>query len=165
MYTCMCLHVQAQSNTQSLTHTQTHSHTHARACAYTHTRACVHAHKRTHTYTHKYSHTRTHTHTHTHKHMHTHPHPHPHMYVCTGTRRGDTGGALHKQRQRNAATTGRNASKVSSLLNIVDTMGWLRLVGSMKLYVSFAKEPYKRDDILQERSIIFPILLTVATPY
>ena len=161
----MCLHVQAQSNTQSLTHTQTHSHTHARACAYTHTRACVHAHKRTHTYTHKYSHTRTHTHTHTHKHMHTHPHPHPHMYVCTGTRRGDTGGALHKQRQRNAATTGRNASKVSSLLNIVDTMGWLRLVGSMKLYVSFAKEPYKRDDILQERSIIFPILLTVATPY
>jgi len=24
-------------------------------------------------------------------------------------------------------------------------MGWLRLVGSLKLYVSFAKEPYKRD--------------------
>ena len=31
----------------------------------------------------------------------------------------------------------------------VDTMGWLRLVGSLKWYVSFAKEPYKRDDILQ----------------
>jgi len=27
-------------------------------------------------------------------------------------------------------------------------MGWLRLVGSLKLQVSFAKEPYKRDDIL-----------------
>ena len=27
--------------------------------------------------------------------------------------------------------------------------GWLRLVGSFKLKVSFAKEPYKRDDILQ----------------
>ena len=26
--------------------------------------------------------------------------------------------------------------------------GWLRLVGSLKLYVSFAKEPYKRDNIL-----------------
>jgi len=26
-------------------------------------------------------------------------------------------------------------------------MGWLRLVGSLKLYVSLAKEPYKRDDI------------------
>jgi len=27
-------------------------------------------------------------------------------------------------------------------------MGWLRLVGSLKLYVFLAKEPYKRDDIL-----------------
>jgi len=26
-------------------------------------------------------------------------------------------------------------------------MGWLRFVGSFKLYVSFAKEPYKRDYI------------------
>jgi len=33
-------------------------------------------------------------------------------------------------------------------------MGWLRLVGSLKLQVSFAKEPYKRDDILQKRPII-----------
>jgi len=44
-------------------------------------------------------------------------------------------------------------------------MGWLWLVGSIKLYVSFAKEPYKRDDILQKRPIISSILLTVATPY
>jgi len=34
------------------------------------------------------------------------------------------------------------------------TMGWLRLVGSLKLYVSFAKEPYKRDYVLQKRPII-----------
>ena len=27
---------------------------------------------------------------------------------------------------------------------------WLRLVGSLKLQVSFAKEPYKRHDILQK---------------
>ena len=33
-------------------------------------------------------------------------------------------------------------------------MGWLRLVGSLKLYVSFAKEPHKRDDILQKIPII-----------
>ena len=31
---------------------------------------------------------------------------------------------------------------------------WLRLVGSLKLQVSFAKETYKRDDILQKRPII-----------
>jgi len=44
-------------------------------------------------------------------------------------------------------------------------MGWLRLVGSLKLQVSFAKDPYKRDDILQKRSIILRSLLIEATPY
>jgi len=43
--------------------------------------------------------------------------------------------------------------------------GWLWLVGSIKLYVSFAKEPYKRDEILQKRPVILSILLSVATPY
>jgi len=42
--------------------------------------------------------------------------------------------------------------------------GWLRLVGSLKLLVSFAKEPYKRDCILQKRPIILRSLLIVATP-
>jgi len=44
-------------------------------------------------------------------------------------------------------------------------MGLLRLLGSIKLWVSFAKEPYKRDYILQKRPINLSILLTVATPY
>ena len=44
-------------------------------------------------------------------------------------------------------------------------MGWLWLVGSLKLQVSFAKEAYKRDDILQKRPIILRRLLIVATPY
>jgi len=44
-------------------------------------------------------------------------------------------------------------------------MGWLWLVGSIEVQVSFAKEPYKRDNILQKRRIIWSILLTVATPY
>jgi len=43
-------------------------------------------------------------------------------------------------------------------------MEWLRLVGSIKLKVSFSKEPYKRDNILQKRPIIVSILLTVANP-
>jgi len=46
---------------------------------------------------------------------------------------------------------------------LVRDMGWLRLVGSTKLYVSFAKEPCKRDDILQKRPTIWSILLTAAT--
>jgi len=38
-------------------------------------------------------------------------------------------------------------------------MGWLRLVGSLKLQVTFAKEPYERDDILQQRPVILRSLL------
>jgi len=37
----------------------------------------------------------------------------------------------------------------NSLVRVRDPlMGWLRLVGLIKLYVSLAKEPYKRDIIL-----------------
>jgi len=43
-------------------------------------------------------------------------------------------------------------------------MGWLQLVGSLKLYVSFAKEHYKRDDILQKRPITLRSLLHLAIP-
>jgi len=43
-------------------------------------------------------------------------------------------------------------------------MGWLRLVGSLKLWVSFAKEPYERSTILHKRRIILRSLLIVATP-
>jgi len=44
-------------------------------------------------------------------------------------------------------------------------MGWLRLVGSLNLQVSFAKEPYKRDYSLQKRPVILRSLLIEATPY
>jgi len=44
-------------------------------------------------------------------------------------------------------------------------MGWLRLVGSLKWQVSVAKEPYKRDYILQKRPIIWRSQIIVATPY
>jgi len=42
-------------------------------------------------------------------------------------------------------------------------MGWLRLGGSLKSKVFFAKEPYKKDDILEKRPIILRSLLIVAT--
>ena len=44
-------------------------------------------------------------------------------------------------------------------------MGWLSLVGSLKLQVSLAKKPYKTDDILQKRPIFLRSLLSVASPY
>ena len=45
-----------------------------------------------------------------------------------------------------------------------DAMGWLRLVSSLKLQVSFPKEPFTGDDILQKRPMILRSLLIVATP-
>jgi len=47
----------------------------------------------------------------------------------------------------------------------ITAMVWLRFVGSFKLHVSFAKEPYKRDDILQKTPILLRSLLIIATPY
>ena len=40
----------------------------------------------------------------------------------------------------------------------------LHVVGSIKLYVSFAKEPYERDDILQKKRMFVRGLLIAATP-
>jgi len=51
-----------------------------------------------------------------------------------------------------------------SFLFDIRTIGWLRLAGSFKSQVSFAKEPYKRDDILQQRPMISRSLLIVAIP-
>ena len=48
---------------------------------------------------------------------------------------------------------------------LVAIMGWLWLVRSIKLQVSFAKEPYERDDILHKTPIILSILLAEATPH
>jgi len=45
------------------------------------------------------------------------------------------------------------------------TLGRLRWVGSLKSHVSFAKEPYKKDYVLQKRPVIWRSLLIVAIPY
>jgi len=58
----------------------------------------------------------------------------------------------------------RNVGNAEDTSSCYGNMGWLWLVGSNKLYVSFAKEPYNRDDILQKRPILSSILLTIATP-
>jgi len=45
------------------------------------------------------------------------------------------------------------------------TMGWLRLVGSIQFYVSFAEYSLCYRALLQKKPIILSILLTEATPY
>jgi len=44
-------------------------------------------------------------------------------------------------------------------------MGWLSFVGPLKIQVSFAKEPYKRDLYSATRPMFLRSLLIVATPY
>ena len=63
-----------------------------------------------------------------------------------------------------ASTYKKTLSLRAHMKNLTD-MGRLWWVGLLNLQVSFAKKPYKRDNILQKRPIILSILLTVATPY
>ena len=79
-----------------------------------------------------------------------------HMYMCLFA-------CVHEHKYSHVPTPkndnlGKKCSTHKIMLNIIKTqphvcrmyaaMGWLQLVGSIKLWVSFAKEPYKRDNIL-----------------
>jgi len=67
--------------------------------------------------------------------------------VCNLTYRG-----VHK---RDASShIGRYTCFRTRYIHVSLDMVWLCLVGSIKLQVSFDKETYKRDDILQKRPII-----------
>jgi len=98
-----------------------------------------------HTYAHAHINTLTHTYTHSHTHTHTHTHTHRLVFAVV----------VYQKSQLVWETT---------IRRFLD-MRWLRFVGSFQLYVSFTKESYKTDDILQKRPMILRSLLTVATPY
>jgi len=55
-------------------------------------------------------------------------------------------------------------TQLHALRDAHSSMRWRWLVGSIELWVSFAKETYKRDYILQKRPIILSMLLLEATP-
>jgi len=76
------------------------------------------------------------------QHTHTYTHTHAHTNTCT-----------HRHTHQAFTRTRRRAKRHSTTCESCH-MGWLRLVGSFKLKVSFAKETYKRDDILQKRPMI-----------
>jgi len=87
------------------------------------------------THTHTHAHTRIHAHAHAHAHAHTHTHTHTHPQTHTQFLSLLWLSIRHAHAHINTHT-----------LSIWHThVGWLRLAGSLKLYVSFAKEPYKRD--------------------
>ena len=51
------------------------------------------------------------------------------------------------------------------MYSLTQAIGWLRLVGSLRLYVSFAEYRLFYGALLQMRSIIVRSLLIVAIPY
>jgi len=57
-----------------------------------------------------------------------------------------------------------NKSRFHQIGFLSSTMGWLRLVGSLKLYVSFAEYSLFYRALLQTRPIILRSLLIIATP-
>jgi len=69
-----------------------------------------------------------------------------------------------RERERGRGKKRSEEAEWTGVSDIGRDMGWLRLGGSLKLQASFAKEPCKRDDILQKRPIILRSLLIVATP-
>ena len=110
-----------------------------------------------------YDHTRTRTHTHTHTHTCiVNLACHDTKWICV---------LLSAVMCYGVATISRIDKNIFTLYHdeldsaVMCYMGWLRLVGSLKLYVFFAKEPYKRDNILQKRRVILRSLPIVATPY
>jgi len=114
------------------THTRTHTHTSLRPYpplslslyirVYIYVCIYIYPHAHTHTHTHTHAHTRTHTPTLAHTHTYTHTYMYIYIYHSTHLLF-----CLHSRRYGVAVT-----SRI------------------LKLQVSFAKETYKRDDILQK---------------
>ena len=83
--------------------------------------------------------------------------------------RGRGGERREEKTERGGGKKGRKKSTLMAITSMTidvmsSDMGWLWLVGSLTWQFSFAKEPYKRDDIRQKRRIIWRGLLIVATP-
>jgi len=73
---------------------------------------------------------------------------------------------MHQKNTFHAQNRCTKSNHVTALIIIIGehSMGWLQLVSSLKLQVSFEKEPYERDFILQKGLTIWRSQLIVATP-
>jgi len=71
-------------------------------------------------------------------------------------------GERDKTREREGHATHMNEAFCH--VSRTDPMGWLRLVGSLELYVSFAEYRLFYRSLVQKRRIILRSLVVVATP-
>jgi len=92
------------------------------------------------------------------------------MRILVRIQKSDTGIFLEIHHENGASSANENSQKIKKQIGgrhenaAPCAMGWLRSVGSLKLQVSFAKEPCKRDYFLQKRPVILRSLQVVATP-
>jgi len=122
---------------------------------HTHTRTDTHTHTRTDT------HTRIHTHTHTHTHTHVITHVH-HVYHLSQIAQRSHNSCLSSVSHITAVSC---QYHIISVISQLTSMGWLRLVSSLKLQVSFAEHRLFYRALLQKRPVILRSLLVVAAPY
>jgi len=89
------------------------------------------------------------------------------FYVCTNAKFNYEGAQsfLRWNPKKNGLTHSERHTRFMQVKISNWTMGWLELVGSIKLQVSFAEYRLFYRALLQKRPIILSIPLTVATPY
>jgi len=140
-------------------HTFIHTYIHAYTNAYLHTNIHMNVHTFLHTYIHTYiqmylpTYIHTYLPTYIHTYIHTNIHTNKHTYLHTRVR---TCHYLHCA----WISLSRRPKYV-----YIHTMGWIRLVGTLKVQVSIAEyKPFYRA-LLQKKPIILRSLRIVATPY
>jgi len=62
---------------------------------------------------------------------------------------------MKRERERDRTERDIYRESTNTAMVFSTDMGWLRLVGSLKLHVSFAKEPYKKETIFCRRDLSF----------
>ena len=85
----------------------------------------------------------THIHAHTRTQMHTDTHTQTHMYIQTCFYKDTYKRVRMRLESYLVLVSERLISLCMHVRMYISCMGWLRLVGALKLFVSFAKEPYK----------------------
>jgi len=133
-------------------HKHTHIHTHIHSLTYTHT------HTHTNTHTHTYTHTHTHKHSRTNSHIYIQRYMYTYMYICICV-------FDHVNGPPSTSEWVLIQFRLGVSLVRMTHMGWLWLVGSLKILVSFAEYSLFCRALLPKRPMFLGSLLKLATPH
>ena len=179
VYTCIFKHIYVYTHIHTYIHVYIHIQINICIHTYTYIYTCIHTYSYTYMYTHIYIHIHMYTYIFIWICVYTHIHTYIHIYVYAyiyNTRSGFPSGTSRGKKER-LFLLARTHNSLIQLLGVAPNkhthvyiyrhvfphMGCLRFVGSLKSLVSCAKEPCKRDYILQKKPIILMSLVFVAT--